>query len=296
MNEIQRDNWKFEVLNELLRALAGSPQLREILIFKGALILNLHLGTHRKSLDIDSNLDSTFTLQRTDREEQKDFLQEHVRRAITRYFETREPVRYQLMSLRIESSPKEFHPRGWDTFVISVSLIDHVHSGIKRLPSLTIDVAAPETLSANSVTDMELDGVTIRAYTLERITGEKARAFLSTLPTYRSKAQKPGKAVRVKDLYDIASIARSKPLSDIPFWTTAGNEFRLACESRGVDCIGRDSFVEGWAETREHYLKEPIIPKDIPFIEVEGAIDSIIDFWKYIGIVPFTFLLPEKTR
>ncbi len=97
MNETQRDNWKFEVLNELLRALAGSPQLREILIFKGALILNLHLGTHRKSLDIDSNLDSSFTLQRTDREGQKDFLQEHVRRAITRYFETREPVRYQLI-------------------------------------------------------------------------------------------------------------------------------------------------------------------------------------------------------
>ena len=102
--------------------------------------------------------------------------------------------------------------------------------------------------------------------------------------------------MRVKDLYDIASIARSKPLSDIPFWTTAGNEFRLACESRGIDCNGRDSFVEGWAETREHYLKEPIIPKDIPFTEVEGTIESIIDFWGNIGIVPFTFLLPEKTR
>ena len=64
MNKNQRDNWKFEVLAEILSALAKNPEIRENLIFKGALILNRHLNTQRKSLDIDSNLDSDFALQR----------------------------------------------------------------------------------------------------------------------------------------------------------------------------------------------------------------------------------------
>jgi hypothetical protein len=289
-----QEHWKFEVLNELLHALGKSPQIRESLIFKGAMILNRHLETHRKSVDIDSNLDGTFALQHADRADQKEFLEAHIRQAIIRHFEDSDPVRYELNSLRIEPKPREFHPRGWDAFEISVSLIDHRYPGVRGLPTLTIDVAAPETLSGSSIADMELDGVAIRAYTLERIAGEKARAFLSTLPTYRQKAGKPGESVRVKDLYDLGLIARSKPLTDHAFWTSAGNEFRMASESRGVDCFGLDSFFEGWPETKILYQRSPTIPKDIPVGEMEKTIAAIVAFWESIGIIPFSSPMPDK--
>jgi hypothetical protein len=293
MNKNQRDNWKFEVLAEILIALAKNPEIRENLIFKGALILNRHLNTQRKSLDIDSNLDSDFALQHPGREVQKEFLEKHVKQAITRYFEGQNPVRYGLNSVRIELSPKKSHPRRWNAFEISISLTDGAHEGVRGLPTLTMDVAAPETLSKNSISEMEIDDVKIRVYSLERIAGEKARAFLSTLPTYRSKVKKPGEAVRVKDLYDLTKILQSKPLSTELFWTIAGKEFRLACEARFVDCTGPGSLLEGWAETRELYLKDPTIPKDFAFDEVERSVVSIFGYWREIGIIPFSFPLPD---
>ncbi|MEW6719953.1 MAG: nucleotidyl transferase AbiEii/AbiGii toxin family protein [Thermodesulfobacteriota bacterium] len=292
MNETQRDNWKYEVLNELLLALGKDREIRNALVFKGALILNRLLGAQRKSLDIDSNLDAVFARRHPDREAQKNFLEEHLSRAISRYFESKDPVRYELKNLRVDANPKDGHPLGWDGFLATVSLIDHANLGTRGLPSLTIDVSAPETLSEASVADMELEGVSIRAYTLERIAGEKARAFLSTLPAYRAKVRKPGEAVRVKDLYDLSKIIRFRPITRKDFWTAAGLEFRIACESRSIDCRGKESFFENWKETKELYQKDPTIPVDVKFAEAEETVDSILSIWSALGIIPFSFPLP----
>jgi hypothetical protein len=194
MNSNERDNWKFTVLAEILAALAKNSEIRENLIFKGALILNRHLNIQRKSLDIDSNLVSDFALQHPEREAQKEFLEKHVKQAITRHFEAQNPVRYELKSLRIDLSPKKNHPRKWNAFEIIIALTDHANSGVRGLPTLTMDVAAPEKLSEYSISEMDVDNVKIRVYSLERIAGEKARAFLSTLPTYRAKVKKPGRS------------------------------------------------------------------------------------------------------
>jgi hypothetical protein len=296
MNKDQRDNWKFAVLGEILIALAKNPEIRESLIFKGALILNRHLNTERKSLDIDSNLDSDFALQHPRREAQKEFLENHVKQAIVQHFEAQNPVRYELNSLRINLSPRENHPRRWNAFEISISLTDHANAGVRGLPTLTMDVAAPEKLSKNSISELEIDNVKIRVYSLERIAGEKARAFLSSLPTYRAKVKKPGEAVRLKDLYDLTKILRAKPLSTELFWTNAGNEFQLACESRFVDCTGLGSLREAWAETKELYQKDPTIPKDLAFDEVERSVVSIFGYWQEIGIIPFSFSIPDISR
>jgi predicted nucleotidyltransferase component of viral defense system len=295
MNKNQRDNWKFEVLAEILSALAKNPEIRENLIFKGALILNRHLNTKRKSLDIDSNLDSDFALQHPGREIQKEFLEKHVKQAITRHFEAQNPVRFELNSLRIDLSPKKNHPRKWNAFAIFISLIDHSNAGVRGLPMLTMDVAAPEKLSESSISEMEVDNVKIRVYSLERIAGEKARAFLSTLPTYRAKVKKPGEAIRVKDLYDLTKILQAKPIATELFWITAGNEFRLACETRFVDCTGTGSLLEGWSETKEIYQKDPTIPKDLTFDEVERSVVSIFSFWREIEIIPFSFPLKDTS-
>lgn len=58
---------------------------------------------------------------------------------------------------------------------------------------------------------MLVDGHVVMAYTLQRIAGEKLRAFLSSLPTYRRQVKTPGEVVRVKDIYDLACILRVAP-------------------------------------------------------------------------------------
>jgi len=292
MNPAQQERWRFEAINHILLAMARSRDLRDNLVFKGALVLNRRLGTSRMSLDIDANLDVDYAKLHPDREGQKAFLEEHMGRAISRHFESQDPVRYELKKLGIALSPEKQHPREWNAFAITVSLIDHKHAGGRGLPNVTIDVAAPETLSERSTADLDVDGVTIRAYSLERIAGEKARAFLSTLPAYRAKMKKPGEAVRVKDLYDLTRIIRAKPISETQFWTIAGQEFQLACESRYVDCAGLDSFKEGWAETKAFYEAESIIPNDCTFEQAEATIIAIAGFWRGIGLFPLSFPLP----
>ena len=289
MNPSQQEDWKFEVIPQVLLALAKNERLKEALIYKGALILNEYLPTKRRSLDIDSNLADEFLSLYPARETRKSFLKEQFTRAISRHFEAQNPVRYELVSLKIDPSPKKYHALTWDGFQITLSLKDHEKEGTRGLPKLTIDLAAPETLSEQSVTEMNYNGVVIRAYSLERITGEKARAYLSTLRAYRAKMRRPREAVRVKDLYDLTQVHRKNPMADTAFWNSAGREFRLACESRFVDCSGSDSFMEGWEETRSAYEKSLVIPRDISFDEVNSSIRAISSCWQQTGLIPFAF-------
>jgi len=293
MNQNQIDNWKKITLLHILSALAKSEEIKKVLIFKGALILNHRLGTERMSLDIDSNLDLNFILQFPERADQKAFLEKHIPIAIVRYFERQDPVRYEYKGLKIEPTPRTDHPRGWDAFRVKIKLIDNENEGVRGLPALTIDVAAPETLSDKSIDEIPWNGGNIRAYTLERIAGEKSRAFLSTLPTYRNKVKKPGEAIRAKDLYDLTRILEEVPITEKNFWQTAGDEFRLACESRFVDCSGLESFQEDWKSTKEAFNSDKIIPTDVGFDAIEETLTSIVSFWTGIGIIPFKFHLPN---
>jgi len=43
MNEVQRNQWIDEVIQQVLAAIAHANELRDALIFKGAWILNAHL-------------------------------------------------------------------------------------------------------------------------------------------------------------------------------------------------------------------------------------------------------------
>ena len=63
--------------------------------------------------------------------------------------------------------------------------------------------------------------------------GEKLRAYLSSLPAYRKKLDRPGEAIRAKDLYDITRILQREQLpGSTGFWKAALAEFRVCCESR----------------------------------------------------------------
>lgn len=294
MNPNESNIWKADVLAHILVALAASTELKEVLVYKGALILNKHLATERMSLDIDSNLLQAFVSTCPEMEGQAVFLVKIFTAAISKYFNRQDPVRYELSSIKIERTPPADHPLGWDAFKIKINVVDFKNRGVRGLPALTIDVAAPETLTTNSVSEIDLGGHVVNAYTLERIAGEKMRAFLSTLPAYRAKVEKPGEAVRVKDLYDLARITRAKPITNELFWEMAGEEFRLACSSRYIDCAGLLTFKENWVETKRRFETDPMLPKDVPFDEVNNVINDLNRFLSSKKITPFEYPLPEE--
>jgi hypothetical protein len=296
MNPEDANRWKADVLMHILKSLASSNELKDVLIYKGALILNHRLGTSRMSLDIDTNLNQDFIVAGPHKEDRKEYLKKTLSKAINKYFERQEPVRFKLENINIRRSPPRIdHPLGWDAYTIKINIMDNQYRNIRNLPALTIDVAAPEALSEYSVSDIDLDGYKVKAYTLERIAGEKLRAFLSTLPAYRAKVSKPGEAVRVKDLYDIVRIYRICPIENKFYWEQVGSEFKLACESRFVDCQGLESFQENWTDTRSLYERDTSLPKDIPFDEIERVIVAITDLFTGKGIIPFSFQLPTSS-
>jgi hypothetical protein len=104
--------------------------------------------------------------------------------------------------------------------------------------------------------------------------------------------KKPGEAVRAKDLYDLSRIRRVHGLEQVDFWKLAGEEFRIACRSRYIDCQGLTTFQEQFEVTRKTY-EEATIPKDIAFAEAESTLVAVVSFWEAQRIVPFTFPLPE---
>jgi hypothetical protein len=291
MNQNDREHWKSQVLDEVFIALAASKQLEEALVFKGARVLNVRLGNGRQSLDLDSNLAAPFIQKYPDREAQRDFLEREITRAVRQHFEQQNTVRFELISADVHTYPPKSHPMGWDAFKVKLKVND-LSKYVTGLPAIEIDVAAPEEIKSTSVSTIEVGGYRVHAYTLERIAGEKLRAFLSSLPAYRAKVKKPGDAVRAKDLYDLSRIHRVHGLEQIDFWQSAGEEFRIACRSRYIDCQGLVTFQEQWDVTRKTYTVATI-PKDISFEEVEVTLVAIVKFLETNRVVPFTFPLPS---
>jgi len=227
--------WKCEALEVVFAALASSRDVSRMLVFKGARVLNLLLQAHqRQSLDIDSNIIAG-SLHEETREEQARLLAVTIESALNRYFEQSSPQRYSLKRVSVVQRPrKRSHPMGWNAFDVTIGLIDLMRDEQRGLPSLTMDIAAPEELLPDSCTPLSLDGQSILVYTLERIAGEKLRAFLTSLPSYARKLDATARVVRAKDLYDVARIEEARPVARQDFWRRVGQEFRMACKSRFV--------------------------------------------------------------
>ena len=267
------------LLDEILAALAGTRQLEDALVFKGARVLHKLLGAGRPSIDLDANLTYKFLDDHPHREGQRQFLEQ----AFTQAIRVRVP---QLTALSVKCFPHKSHPMGWDGFKVSLKIND-----LGKTVTLDIDLAAPEELLDTSTTTIDVRGQAVVVYNLERIAGEKLRAFLSSLPTYRAKMRKLDEAVRARDLYDLTHIYRVHGLDDVPFWLRAGEEFRVACCSRYVDCRGWMSFQEQWAITRQAY-ESANLPEDIALAEAEATLRAIVGFLDAEGVVPFEYPWP----
>jgi hypothetical protein len=290
MNQKDNEHWKSQVLDEVFIALAASKTLDGILVFKGARVLSKLLGGGRQSLDLDSNLAEQFAKSHPDRNEQRCFLDSEITKAVRTHFDRQEPVRFEFKSLKVEDNPLISHPRGWDAFTVKL----YVNDLTKRstvLPTIEIDVSAPEVLHSSSVCLIEVGGHSVNAYTLHRIAGEKLRAYLCSLPEYRTKINSQPRAVRAKDLYDISRIHSFRNIEDCDFWCRVGTEFLVACKSRFVDCQGLTTFHQQWSVTRKAY-EAATVPKDIPFELAELNLQSIVGFFESQKIIPFEFPFP----
>ena len=159
---------------------------------------------------------------------------------------------------------------------------------------LRIDIAPPEIYSARSISDLKIGATTVRALSLERMTGEKLRAFLSCLPSYRRKINNPQPPVirRAKDLYDLAKIAAVHSLASKDFWLDAAVEFRLACESRCISCQGIETFREDWLGTETAFRDDRTLPNDLDFKQVSEVLHWVVEFLKDSQFLPFDYPLP----
>lgn len=293
MNEDMRQAWVNEVLDTIFEALAARPSLRAILIFKGARVLHRRLGSApRQSYDIDANLTRRFVEQYPSKADQRRAIEAEFTAAIDSHFEAQAVVRYKLAGVTVKASPPEDHPLGWNAFAVRIRVDDRSKPGVLGLPALNVDVAAPEPLGPASTAALTVGQSTVSAYTVSRMAGEKCRAFLSSLPAYRAKVKRPGDAVRAKDVYDLSRIVAVRPLADEEFWVSVGAEFRMACESRYIDCAGLSTFEEQLEVTSAAYQADVSIPKGVSFEEAWAALVSVVRFFERTGVVPFVFPLP----
>jgi hypothetical protein len=190
--------------------------------------------------------------------------------------------------VNVIGKPPKGHLRGWDAFHLRIEVQDNSMAGVRGLPMLEIDVAAPETLGPDAVETLIVKGIPARVYALHRIAGEKLRAYLTSLPAYRRKMQGGDREFRVKDLHDIARILRARPVSDAKFWIESGHEFKLACQSRLVDCRGLESFMESWSQARERYETDASL-RNVLFDEAEHALKTVVGLIEKQGIFPLEF-------
>ena len=292
MKEQEADSWKDNVLDEIFAAIAANEILTKALIFKGARVLARYLPeSARQSLDLDSNTTREFIERYPERKALAAVIEQELTTAIRRHFESQSPVTYELSAIRVMPKPPREHPHGWNALEVRLRVADLRRQSQGGIPSLQLDIAAPEELTGESVTQMVVAGHKVQAYTLERITGEKLRAFLSSAPEHQAKTHRTG-ILRAKDLYDLARIANEVPVNNTRFWQKVGIEFHTACKSRGVDCAGWSTFAAIETLARGLYEKESVLPKNIPFDKAWIALNSIVERLERAGVTPFTNPLP----
>jgi hypothetical protein len=287
MNLRERDDWRDEVLREILAAIAADADLVTTLVFKGARVLQMHLpGATRRSLDLDANLSREFIERYPGRQRQADVLRAGLERALQRHFDAQSPSRYRVASARVEPSPPGPHPLGWDGFCATLRIDDAARPRVSNLPALTLDLVAPESHAAASIIELRVGHLFIRAHRLERVAGEKLRAFLSTTTTATAKLGAAPRPLRVKDLVDLHTIAAHVPVADGAFWDTVAQEFSAACRSRRVDCLGWSTFAVAEDLARRLHESDPALRQLASFDDVWASIREIVRRIEAAGALP----------
>lgn len=288
MNEDEQSLWKQATLAHVFAAIAAHPPLNECLIFKGAQVLRRRLdGFRRGSVDIDATQRRPLSEELGSKDAVEAFLSKQFSTAVRTYFDAQAPVRFELVGVTVKPRPRGDHPRGWGGYEVRIRLRDALRPEVSQFPALGVDLAAAERLMHSSVEDLDVRGHRVDAYSVTRMAGEKLRAILQSLPAYREKLGVPRRAVRVKDVYDVAFMHSRKPISDVEFWSVVATEFREACRVRAVDCLGIESFSQDLLAMKSSYENDRTLPGDISFEDAWTVIERIVEFLEARGVVPF---------
>jgi hypothetical protein len=90
----------------------------------------------------------------------------------------------------------------------------------------------------------------------------------------------------------LAWIVRKRPTTVVEFWVVAGQEFRLACESRFVDCHGFSDFIEDWENTMQVFKSDKTLPLDVSLEECRLALEYIVATLERDKSIPIELDLP----
>jgi Nucleotidyl transferase AbiEii toxin, Type IV TA system len=288
--------WKQEALETVFAALAHNRTLVSRLIFKGARVLNRRLNdASRQSLDLDAGLRAEFLEQYPDPAERVRVLQQEIEASVSGFLASKDSTLYTLESVTVEQKPTQGnHPFGWNGMTARLRLRDVRLAQTVGLPTIELDFSAPESFGPHAIAPLNIDGVDVDAESIGRIAAEKLRAFLQSLPAWRTKTGSQTRAVRVRDVFDLRRIVTVKSLSDSEFWDEVGAEFGVACESRSVDCAGLTTFAEQLDVTRATFENDATVPKTWPFDELWQNLTRIVEHLERSGVVPFSFPPPSR--
>lgn len=281
MNPDDQQSWRDARLDDLLTAFADDDDVRDLLVFRGARILHQHLGTiTRRSYDLDSALREHPSADLDDRTTFISELEATLTRAIERYCSRQRPVRLSLSSLRIKPNPRQVTGNiQWQGYRATIALRDRQLSDVLHLPTLQLDIAAPESLTDRSTLEMKLGASSFLAYTLERCCAEKLRALLDSLS--KDPIRTATRPARIKDLYDLNKVTEQHPTNnDSAFWPVVFAEYKVACDSRGLDPDRLVDIASRQRFARSAWQADTAIPSDRSFAELWQSLERIAGLWR----------------
>lgn len=282
----ERASWMDEALQFVLESIAAHDELRDCLVFKGARVLHQRLSQMtRQSLDLDANL-SRSTVEGRSSADIASTLELQLSVALEHRVAAQDTIRYQLLSVRVVPNPRELHPRGWQGFNAAIRLSDALQVSQLAIPTLEIDLSAPEQLGAGAVAPLAVGDDFVYAYSAERQAAEKLRAFLQSLPAYRERYGPSLRPLRAKDVADLHAVLKEHPVSEVKFWSTVAAEFRTACEGRLVACAGWESFAVAEGDTREAFRTDAILAKIVSFDAAWASLREIVAALEGRGVFP----------
>lgn len=260
----------------VLDALGKHEALRERLAFKGARILTRYLQDGgRASMDLDATLLAPIQ-DTTDRHEHASAISRELKRAIERHVDDQPVVQFYLVDVKVVPKPRQReHHRGWNAFEVVVRLSDRSGRQLHGPSPVKIDIVAPEGLQAGALDQLPIGTGFVRSYSLPLLAGEKLRALLSSLPPHLLKMGSAPRAVRAKDVCDIARIVKKVDF-DEAFWTVAAGHFRHACQERLVDCCGPSAFLDHRSAIAAAYRSDVGLEANIPFEDAWPAFERAL--------------------
>lgn len=165
------------------------------------------------------------------------------------------------------------------------------------VPTLTMDLAAPEQFGAGAVERREMGVGYVLVCSNHNLIAGKLRAFLESTALHRAKLTLPGRPLRVKDLVDLArawDVYRDEPSA---FWRAVAGHLEVGCRSRLVDCAGWTTFASLSDAAMQAYQADPATANSsYDFAEAWQRLESLVGRLAGLDLFPIIVPLPSTAK